>query len=272
VRRLTKILLKQFARAARPYLESHGLLRTSLVFSRSAIVFEPDAGRVLVLAPHMDDETIGCGGTLARHMRAGATAQVVFMTDGRYGSSEISRLSGEARRNKELELVQVRKEEARRALRILGVEDVVFLDAEDSRLDSTPWVAERLRQVIEKFRPDIVYLPFFLEQHPDHLAVSRVLLDATRLSSLDFQCFGYEVWTPLFPNCLVKIDDVMELKKQALTQHASQLADANYMHTALALNAYRSAGLIERESRYAEAFTVVGLAQYRKMFEAYLRS
>jgi len=268
---LTKILLRNFARAARPYLESHGLLRTSMVFNRSALVFDPGGGRILVLAPHMDDEVIGCGGALARHAQAGATTQVVFLTDGRYGSSQLQRLSGEDRQRAQLELIETRKQEARRALQILGVDDIVYVDAEDGRLGETPWAAERLRGILEKFQPDIVYVPYFLEQHPDHLAASRVLLDATRNTPLDFQCFAYEVWTPLFPNCLVEIDAVVERKRQALSQYASQLRDADYLHTALALNAYRSAGLMRRDQRIAEAYMAVGLGQYRAMFESYAR-
>ena len=85
MKRLTRVLLRQFARAARPYLQSYGLLRTSKIFNTSCLVWEPGAEKVMVLAPHMDDETIGCGGTLARHVRAGASVTVVFLTDGRHG-------------------------------------------------------------------------------------------------------------------------------------------------------------------------------------------
>ena len=54
----------------------------------------------------------------------------------------------------------------------------------------------------------------FSEQHPDHQAASAVLLEAVRGTNLDFHCFSYEVWTPLFPNCLIEIDSVIELEDE----------------------------------------------------------
>src|SRR5882757_7184185 len=89
--------LKRLSRAARPYLQSSGLLQTSGVYNRTAMVWAPGRERVVVLAPHMDDETIGCGGTLALHAQRGAEITVVFMTDGRAGSTELSTLTGAER-------------------------------------------------------------------------------------------------------------------------------------------------------------------------------
>ncbi len=269
MKRLTKALLRRFARAARPYLQSHGLLRTSKVFNASALVWEPGAERVLVLAPHMDDETIGCGGAVARHVQAGGSVHVVFLTDGRHGSSKLQGLTGEARRAEEMKVVELRKEEARRALDKLGVGSVTFLDVEDGTLQDDRSVVPRLREVLQARRPQIVYVPCYLEQHPDHFAASRLLLEATRESGLRFQCMAYEVWTPLFPNCLVRIDDVVELKKSALGEYRSQLADLDYLHTSLALNAYRSAGFSEHYGQYAEAYFAMPVDDYRKMFDEY---
>jgi LmbE family N-acetylglucosaminyl deacetylase len=270
MKRLTKLLLRRFATAAKPYLQSHGLFLTSKVFNTTAIVWEPGAEKVVVLAPHMDDETIGCGGAIARHVRAGASVHVVFLTDGRAGSSELSTLSGAARRVKEIELMRVRKEEATAALRTLGVPNMVFLDVEDGTLESSMQASSlRLREILERIRPAIVYVPCFLEEHPDHRAASRLLLEATRGSTLEFQCLAYEVWTPLFPNCLVKIDDVKNIKMEALAHYRSQLRDADYLHTALSLNAYRSAGFVNGHGKFAEAFAAAPLDQYRALFNAY---
>lgn len=252
MRSLSKLLVRAMSRAARPYLKTHGLLQTAKVFNRSALVWEPKAETVLVLAPHMDDEVIGCGGTIARHVARGASVTVVFLTDGAAGGS-----------------VAVRKLEAERALSVLGVRRSEFLDGEDGGLRSTPELAGKLRAILSSERFDLVYLPFFLEEHPDHRAASRILLDATRGLDTPLQCFGYEVWTPLFPNCLVNIDETMKVKREALGVYRSQLAEADYAHTQFGLNAYRSAAFLGGTCRHAEAFCALSLDQYRQLYEAY---
>jgi LmbE family N-acetylglucosaminyl deacetylase len=272
MKQLTKALLKRLSRAARPYLQSHGLLQVSGVYNRSAMVWQPGAEKILVLAPHMDDETIGCGGTLALHAQRGAQITVVFLTDGRNGSSEVNTLYGEERQRKQQELIELRTTEARAALQRLGVNRMVCLDAEDGALDKCDWAAEKLRDVLLKHQPEIVYLPFYLEEHPDHRAASRVLLDAVAGTSLQFQCMGYEVWTPLFPNCLVRIDSTIETKKQALQEYRSQLQQCDYLHASIGLNAHRSAGLLNPrgfQGGYAEAFYATPLPQYREQFTTY---
>ncbi|HKU16354.1 MAG TPA: PIG-L deacetylase family protein [Steroidobacteraceae bacterium] len=269
---LTKVMLKRLSRAARPYLKSSGLLQVSGVYNRSALVWEPGGERVVVLAPHMDDETIGCGGTLALHAQRGAKITVVFLTDGRNGSSKLSALSREQREQAQRELVEIRKSEARRALAELGVREMLCLDAEDGALQTSTDAAPRLRAILSELQPHLVYVPFYLEEHADHRAASKVLLDAAAGTDLQFQCVGYEVWTPLFPNCLVRIDQTMPLKKQALLQYASQLAEADYLHACVGLNAHRSAGLLDARNGYAEAFHVAPLAAYREQYAKYCMS
>jgi LmbE family N-acetylglucosaminyl deacetylase len=263
MRGLTSLLLKTFSRAARPYLNAQGLLKTAKVFNRSALVWNPGAEKVVVLAPHMDDETIGCGGTLARHVLSGASITVVFLTDGAGGGA----VDSDGRRDS---LTAVRKREARTALSVLGIERLEFLDAPDGHLASADGaVTSRLRKILIDGRFDLVYLPFFLEEHPDHRAASRVLIAALRDSGLDLQCMGYEVWTPLFPNCLVNIDATVERKREALGHYRTQLAEADYPHTQLGLNAYRSAAFLGGTCRYAEAFCALPLDQYRDLYSAY---
>jgi LmbE family N-acetylglucosaminyl deacetylase len=259
---LTRLALRVLSRVARPYLNSYGLLRVKKIFNKSALEWRPGNETVLVLAPHMDDEVIGCGGTLALHVAAGAVVSIVFLTDGRRGGGAGTETAAAA-------LADTRKKESRRALAELGITNIAFLEGEDGGLEATPSLAAALRAAITAAAPDIVYLPFFLEEHPDHRAASALLLEAVAGTSLSFRCHGYEVWTPLFPNCLVRIDATIEAKRRALTHYQSQLAEADYLHTSLGLNAYRSSVLAEGSCRFAEAFCAVSLAQYLQLFQSY---
>jgi N-acetylglucosamine malate deacetylase 1 len=267
---IPRSLLRIFSRVARPYLSAYGLLQTSKVFNRSALVWAPEDERVAVIAPHMDDETIGCGGTLARHVARGAEVSVIFLTDGsRGGVIPPDREKGPA--GTQRTLAEVRKEEARAALAELGVTDLIFLDAIDSQVMQTPGLGARLAEHLKAIRPDVVYLPFFLEEHPDHRAASQVLLDAVQGSAVQFRCHGYEVWTPLFPNCLVNIDQTVEIKRKAIAHYRSQLAETDYSHAALGINAYRSSAFLGN-CQYAEAFCALPLAHYLELFTSYRRA
>jgi LmbE family N-acetylglucosaminyl deacetylase len=231
-------------------------------------VWAPDAENVVVIAPHMDDEVIGCGGSLARHVAKGARITVIFLTDGRHGGS-IPPAAGNGQQSHTTQsLAEVRVAEARAALAELAIKDIVFLNAVDCQVADTPGLGELLRQHLREIKPDLVYLPFFLEEHPDHRAASQVLLEAARGTDLHFRCHGYEVWTPLFPNCLVNIDETIELKKKAIAHYKSQLTESDYLHTAIGLNAYRSGALLSN-CRFAEAFCALSLSQYLDLYQAY---
>jgi LmbE family N-acetylglucosaminyl deacetylase len=263
---LSRWLMAQFGHAMGRYLKSQGLLKVNKY--NPAILWRPEGGRVVVLAPHMDDEIIGCGGTLYRHIQRGATVTVVYMTDGRYGGKLPSHPAGE-RREQELSLVDIRKREALLAMETLGIQDSIFLDAEDGQLSSARGLPDRVKQILESITPDLVYLPFFLEEHPDHRAVTQILMDATEGIGCEFDCCGYEVWTPLFPNCLVEINDVVGMKKQALQHYQSQLVENDYLHASLGLNAYRAIALSQKHGGFAEAFFMASLKDYRELYQVY---
>jgi LmbE family N-acetylglucosaminyl deacetylase len=270
---IVKSLLRTFVRAARPHVKFTGLLQTSGVFDRSAAVWMPGSERVLVLAPHMDDETIGCGGTLALHARAGAHVAVVFLTDGRNGGGGIGALSGAARQRKQLELTETRKQEAEHALKTIGIADMRCVGICDGELGGAiEAAAEQLRDILREIQPEIVYVPMFVDQHSDHRAANDVLLSAAAELPFSFTCAGYEVWTPLFPNCIVRIDSTVALKEAALKHYASQLQDGDYLRAAMGLTAYRSIALHGARGSHAEAFFMCPLATYRALYAEFLGS
>ncbi len=232
--------------------------------------YTPGRAKVIVLAPHMDDEVLGCGGTLAQHAIAGSDVQVVFLTDGRRGGGGMRTAGGTAISAQEI--VSLRKAEARQAAQVLGIGALTFLDAEDTCLNSDPCTGTRLREILIRERPDIVYLPFFMDAHPDHRAANTLLSAATQGTSLQFECRGYEIWTPLFANSLVCIDKTINVKRQAMKCYSSQLAQNDYLHCINGLNAYRAMSLGTRTAQFAEAFRALTLTDYLRLHREMLNS
>jgi LmbE family N-acetylglucosaminyl deacetylase len=93
---------------------------------------------------------------------------------------------------------------------------------------------------IAGFAPDLVYLPWEAEGHPDHHALHRIVVEALARVAFAGQAFGYEVWNAMVPDVIVDITAVAEQKRRAIEAHQSQLAYVDFAHTILGLNAYRS--------------------------------
>ena len=237
---------------------------------RQLELFTPE--RVVVLAPHMDDETCGCGGAIHKHVLAGGEVTVVYLTDGRKGNPDLycqSLNAAEIARGEEYHIA-IRKEEATRAAHILGVQEILYLDARDSELVPTPGIICTLRKILVERRPAIVYLPSFMDLHADHwqtLAIfNAVIADPTVPNNWHYVCRGYEIWNPQLANRILDISDVVAVKKQALEQFISQIRHNDYLRTLLGLNAYRSIHL-QRGSGFAEAFFECTPEVYQYIFD-----
>src|SRR5712691_5353082 len=118
--------------------------------------------RLLVLAPHPDDEVIGCGGLVAQHLRLGRAVRVIVATDGAEAQGGVEDREGYRAK---------REEESRRGLQLLGGNDIHFLRFADRALDDS--VAAPIRKHLATFKPDLICVPSPIEIDPDHLALSR---------------------------------------------------------------------------------------------------
>ena len=271
-RLIRKLVSAAHHRLAGDYLGNSLALSLVLVetYQRPRLVAVPEGSRILVLAPHMDDEILGCGGTLRKHVLAGASVTVAFMTDGRHGDPELNaaRLPDVERHEREQRLVETRKEESRRAAGIIGIGSLVFLDQPDGALTANPEVVTALAKVLGTTRPDLVYLPFLTERHRDHWETGSVFLEAIRSCASkfdDLKCCGYEVWSPLLANILVDIGAVLANKRLAIQQFKSQLRHVDYLNCILGLGAYRSIEHLGGRG-HAEAFFLTSLARYEQLY------
>lgn len=206
--------------------------------------------RVLVIAPHPDDESIGCGGTLCKHTANGDRVAIVYLTSGELGLKHLPIA----------EAWKTREQEARNAAKILGSAETHFLRGPDWTLgDQVSKIAAALKVILKHQSPDLIYLPHGLEWHPDHkaaLPVLRLALEGTEPPLPKVR--AYEVWTPLSEYDHVEdISSVMPRKMRAIRAHHSQLKDLAYDRAAHGLNEYR--GALCGRCRYAEVFRNVDL-------------
>ena len=201
--------------------------------------------RVLVLAPHPDDETIGCGGSLALHAAASDPVRVVILTNGAKGD-----VFGRFDRD---DYIAMRQQETRAACACLGISDVTFWSYEDRELANAGTVVSDMVALISTYHPELIYAPSPLEFHPDHRAAAVFIQAAVKLCRTNADLLFYEVGRPMQVDILVDITRVLDQKIQALHQYRSQLEERPYDDVALALNRFRSLTL-PKEVTHAEGF------------------
>jgi LmbE family N-acetylglucosaminyl deacetylase len=198
-------------------------------------------GRVLVFAPHPDDDILGCGGTLLKLAKT-ASVCVVLVTDGS-GAGELP--SGTDK---------VRQAEFESALALLGVTQVKFLNQPDGFFQPNERLREAIIEIFENFEPDWIFFPARFDYHRDHVLISEFVFNTASVMSSRSTLIEYETSAPIQATHLVDITDEFTLKIEALQQHATALACGDYLRAIRGLNAYR--GLSLGRDKYAEAFHV----------------
>src|SRR5687767_10231903 len=126
---------------------------------------------VLVLAPHPDDETFGCGGTSRMLSESGIAVYVAFMTRGEHGLEEGVAPTAEASR----QIAEVRTREARAACEVLGVRQALFLNGSDTCLKDEPHLAASIAELLKGGAYQRVFCPWHQDGHEDHKATFSLL-------------------------------------------------------------------------------------------------
>jgi LmbE family N-acetylglucosaminyl deacetylase len=158
------------------------------LLARGRDVTAETAGRsCLVLAPHPDDETFGCGATICRKLAGGSEVRIVVATDGRLSSD---RMDPDA-------LARLRSGEVRAATRELGIadDDLLLLGHHDGTLvRCTDRVVEEVGALVAGRVPDQVYVTSALDGHPDHVALNEVARQLRTQWSGSCEFLEYPTW------------------------------------------------------------------------------
>lgn len=184
----------------------------------------------VVIAPHPDDETLACGGTIVHRLRAGWRVVVVFVTDGRRSHAQVLDIHQEPSPD---ELAVIRREEARAACSVLGIpaDDLVFLGIETSALAGIPGAAAMapVRRAIRDAQPvSELFMPHPSDGHATHRAIHAVVKEALSALRLSPVLYRYLVWSegieePCGALVEMNIAEVLPIKRAAIECYTSQV-------------------------------------------------
>lgn len=201
--------------------------------------------RVLILAPHADDEVLGCGGIIKRFGAAVGFDVLYLFCGDEYFDSDISRR---------------RRDEAERIKPMLGISQQYFNMAENgSSLE-----AKELTKLVDFSQYQAIFCPDPADPHPDHRESARMLAEIIKKHKLSSNIWLYGVWNPLpYFNRLVVIDG--KAKEAAMNTYQSQMKDRDYVGAISGLNAYRAK--IYGVGEAAEAFMAMPAVIYAKIYK-----
>lgn len=215
--------------------------------------------RALVIAPHPDDEVLGCGGTIARHVREGAEVYLCIVTK----AYPPEWTEGD---------IKERREEVLTVNRILGIKKTYFLDLPAVKLDTLPQkeLNEAIVQVVNEVQPEIVYIPHGGDVNRDHRLVFDAAMVAVRPKPgtpirkvLSYETLSETEWAaPLvgnafIPNVFVDISETLKMKLEAMSAYKKELKEFPHPRSLEAIAAVAKKRGSTAGVRAAEAFLLI---------------
>ncbi len=192
--------------------------------------------KCLVIAPHPDDESIGCGGVLNLYPN---NFEVICLT---YGKQE-----------------DIREKEFKEAMNVAEINKFSMMALKDkSIIDGFSQFKE-----IDISNYDYIFIPNIFDQHKDHKAVAILLskLLSEKKYKKELKIAFYEVWSTLtVPSHFANITSVVDKKREMINKHESQIATKSYADKIIGLKSYR--GLLKNID-FAEAFCILNASDFK---------
>lgn len=221
---------------------------------------------VLVVAAHPDDEILGVGGTVARHVASGDKVYAIIL-----GEGQTSR--GEHREDISQDVVKELHQNTMESARAVGYTDVYFENFPDNRFDQVDLldIVKAVEKKVRELKPDIVYTHYSGDLNIDHQYTARAVLTATRpigdycvseiyafetLSSSEWN-FDYSAQPAFCPNVFVDITDYYINKENAMNCYVSELCEFPHPRSLKGMDVLSKTRGMAAGMERAEAFMLV---------------
>jgi LmbE family N-acetylglucosaminyl deacetylase len=213
--------------------------------------------KILVIAPHPDDEVVGCGGTIAKHAEKLDEVYLCIVTKGYTPDwSE--------------ELLKNRPKEVEKVNKILGIKKTYFLDFPTVKLDTIPQknLNDSIFEVVTEVKPEIVYMPHKGDLNKDHRLVFEATLVATRpvgehkvRKMLSYEALSSTEWgNPIeafVPNVYIDVSKTIERKIEAMKVYESEMKPYPHPRSLEVVDALAKKRGSEVGVKFAEAFMLI---------------
>lgn len=215
--------------------------------------------KILVIAAHPDDEVLGVGGTVIKHVRNGEQVSILILGD------------GESSRNERRD-IQKRETQAREAVKVLGASEIIFKRFPDNKFDSLPLLAlvKEIEMVIERTKPNIIYTHHGGDINIDHQLTFQAMLTAVRPQPhcpvkkiLTFETLSATEWqaknqSKIFcPNEYNNITDFIDKKIKALNVYQDELREYPHPRSIEGVRILAQYRGMEVGYKFAEAFQLI---------------
>ena len=205
--------------------------------------------KILVIAPHPDDEVLGMGGTIKKLSKKNKIILCVVS-------------EGATAQYKDKKMIKVRRDSCKKAAKILGISQTIFLDYPDMRLNLSHLdINKKLEEIVEKYRPEIVYTAPKNDLNLDHQMVFNSTLVACRPKSGVKQILCYEIQgntkVPFVPNVFENIEKEFPYKIKGFKMYKSEIEEFPNPRSIAAIENLAIQRGIESGTKKAEAFELI---------------
>ena len=205
--------------------------------------------KILVIAPHPDDEVLGMGGTIKKLSKKNKIILCVVS-------------EGATAQYKDKKMIKVRRDSCKKTAKILGISQTIFLDYPDMRLNLSHLdINKKLEEIIEKYKPEIVYTAPKNDLNLDHQMVFNSTLVACRPKSGVKQILCYEIQgntkVPFVPNVFENIEKEFPYKIKGFKMYKSEIEEFPNPRSITAIENLAIQRGVESGTKKAEAFELI---------------